>query len=299
MAPDVLEQRVEQPVDQVAEHRARRPVDALLPYVDHYVGYRYAGFEAGQHIGLPSRHLTFVISFDEPLELVVLPDGRRRPSRFDAVVSGFHTRPAIIRHDGTQHGIQLAITPAGARALFGMPAGELAAEAVPLDAIWGRSAAELLDRLDGAASWAARFDVLERTLVGVLAARPGAVLDARPEAVEAFRRLAVSGGGRDIAALAGDVGWSRRHLSSQFGAEYGVGPKQMARVMRFERSRWKLVAPDATALAAIAAECGYADQAHMAREWRALAGSSPSQWLADERLPVVSEEGAAPRSSTG
>ena len=43
-------------------------------------------------------------------------------------------------------------------------------------------------------------------------------------------------------------------------------------------------------LATIAADCGYADQAHMAREWRALAGASPTQWLADERLPFVQDD---------
>ena len=64
-------------------------------------------------MGLPSRHLTFVISFDAPLELAVLPDGSHRPTRFDAMVGGFHTTPAVIRHDGSQHGIQLALTPAG------------------------------------------------------------------------------------------------------------------------------------------------------------------------------------------
>ena len=64
---------------QIAEHRVRRPLALLRPYVDFYVGYHYAGFEPGQHMGLPSRHLTFVISFDDPLELAVLPDGTPPP----------------------------------------------------------------------------------------------------------------------------------------------------------------------------------------------------------------------------
>jgi AraC-like DNA-binding protein len=60
-----------------------------------------------------------------------------------------------------------------------------------------------------------------------------------------------------------------------------------------------VIRPDHRSLAAIAAECGYADQAHMAREWRTLAGASPTQWLADERLPFVQDdEGPAGASST-
>ena len=219
----------------------------------------------------------------------MLPDGTRRPTTFDAMLGGFHTVPAVIRHDGSQHGIQLHVTPAGARALFGLPAGALASTVVPLDALWGRLAGQLLDRLDGAATWDDRFRVLDQVLMRALSVRVDVPSGARPEAAEAFRRLAAMDGRVDVATLASDVGWSRRHLSGQFTAEYGVGPKEMARVLRFERSKRLLIGPERWTLATIAAECGYADQAHMARDWRALAGSSPTQWLADERLPIVQD----------
>ena len=98
----------------------------------------------------------------------------------------------------------------------------------------------------------------------------------------------------DIAALAAEVGWSRRHLTERFTAEYGVGPKQLARVLRFEQSKAMLVRPGRPTLASIAAECGYADQAHMARDWRDIAGSSPTQWLADEQLPIVQDDELSP-----
>src|SRR5688572_29419899 len=127
----------------IAESRVHRPATLLQPFVSDYVGYHYAGFERGEHMGLPSRHLTFVISFDAKLELSVQPDGSRRWAAFDALLGGFHTTPAVIAHDGNQHGIQLSVTPAGARGLFGMPAGELAREVVPLDTVWGRMADEL------------------------------------------------------------------------------------------------------------------------------------------------------------
>lgn len=276
--------------EQVAEQHAWCPPPLLRHAVDHYTGYRYAGFEPGRHMGLPSRHLTFIISFDQPLDLTMVVDGRRTSSTFDAVVSGFHTAPAVIRHDGSQHGIQLHVTPPGARRLFDVPAGDLASDAVPLDALWGPLAAELRDRLDAAPTWRDRFTVLDAMLLRVVASRPLGAPTARAEATEAFRRLIVTDGLIDISSLADHVGWSRRHLSGEFAAEYGVSPKQMARVLRFDRSRSRLVAPDAGSMASIAAECGYADQAHMAREWRALAGASPSQWLAAERLPLVVEE---------
>jgi AraC-like DNA-binding protein len=277
-------------VDQIAEGVVHRPPALLQPYVESYVGYRYTGFPPGEHMGLPSRHLTFVISFDQPLELSRLPDGTEAVTTFDALLGGLHTSPAVIRHDGTQHGIQLQVTPAGARSLFGLPAAELARSVVPLDAIWGPLAGELLDRLAGAVDWPARFAVVDRVLLRALAARVEVPSGARRETTAAWDRLTASAGQVAVAALAEEVGWSRRHLTERFAAEYGVGPKELARVLRFERARSMVARPDRPTLADVAAACGYADQAHMVHEWNSLAGSSPTSWLDSEVLPFVQDE---------
>jgi AraC-like DNA-binding protein len=277
-------------VDQIAEGVVHRPPALLRPYVESYVGYRYVGFPPGEHMGLPSRHLTFVISFDQPLELSRLPDGSERVVTFDALLGGLHTTPAVIRHNGTQHGIQLQVTPAGARGLFGVPAGELARCVVHLDAMWGPLAAELLDRLAGADGWAARFAVVDRVLLRALAGRIEIPSGARRETTVAWDRLTASSGQAAVAEIAAEVGWSRRHLTERFSAEYGVGPKAMARVFRFERARAMVAGRGRPTLAEVAAACGYADQAHMVHEWNSLAGSSPTSWLESELLPFVQDD---------
>ena len=186
-------------MEQVNDTMVRRPPALLAPYVDSIIGYRMHGYHPGEHVGMPSRHLTFVISFDDQLELSLLPGSRRQFSRFDALLGGLHTSRVVIRHDGKQHGIMLAVTPAGARALFGLPAGALASEVVPLDVLWGRLAGELLDRLDAApAAWA---PALRRRRGGAAAGADGARRDP-------LRRQA--GDLRGMAA-AGDDGWPRRH----------------------------------------------------------------------------------------
>jgi transcriptional regulator GlxA family with amidase domain len=113
------------------------------------------------------------------------------------------------------------------------------------------------------------------------------------------KRLCQSDGRLRVDELARDAGYSRRHLTARFRAEYGLAPKTAARVMRFERARALVARPEPPALARIAAACGYADQAHMNREWRALAGASPLGWRAAEVLPFVQDGDRASGAQSG
>ena len=49
-------------------------------------------------------------------------------------------------------------------------------------------------------------------------------------------------------------------------------------------------------LATVAAECGYADQSHLTRDWRQFAGTTPSAWIAGE-LPFVQDTGTDDQAS--
>jgi AraC-like DNA-binding protein len=111
----------------------------------------------------------------------------------------------------------------------------------------------------------------------------------RAELGWAWRRLCETAGGIGVQELAGEIGWSRRHLTEQFRTEYGLAPKVAARVLRFERAVWQLKAKPQTRLADLAADLGYADQAHLTREWHAIAGCSPRQWMTEE-LPFVQDD---------
>lgn len=255
------------------------------------VGYEQRGFPPGTHRGLPSSYVTFVIPVEAPLELSgSFIDGSRR-QLMDTCIGGLHTLPVTIHHAGTQVGVQLAVAPAGARALFGVPASELAATVVDLTELWGRRAAELTDRVRAATSWPERFAVLDDVL-GRLASSP-ATARPRAEVTEAWRLL-TQRRGTPVAAVAKEVGWSRRHLTHRFAAEFGVAPKQLDRIVRFERASSLLKRPGRVRLADVAAESGYADQSHMSREWRDLAGCPPSEWLATEVLPFVQDPAVTP-----
>jgi AraC-like DNA-binding protein len=84
-------------------------------------------------------------------------------------------------------------------------------------------------------------------------------------------------GGR---ALADEVGWSRRHLIARFREQVGAPPKLVARVVRFQQVLRRLERDRDAVGAELAAACGYFDQAHLAREVRALAGLTPGELAA-------------------
>jgi AraC-like DNA-binding protein len=138
--------------------------------------------------------------------------------------------------------------------VLGLPASELTDRQVPLDALWPApdvrklaEAAEPLAALEAVA--AARWRSPDRAMVALAeAARAG-------EAVGAF---------------ADRAGLSARHLQRRSIATFGYPPKTLHRVFRLQRA--VALARDGEPFARVAADAGYADQAHLSREVRALAG---------------------------
>ncbi len=253
----------------------------LAPYVASLVPYDVETGVPGVHQGLPSTTLTFVLPVGEPLDVGWADRPATRARRW-STVSGLHTGPARIHHDGTQRGVQLGLTLAGARALLGVPAAALAGEIVELAQLDGPgdpALRHLPEQLaDRTPEQAGRLVV--RALVTALA-RHGA---AGPRA-EVGRALARLTAGVPVQRVAAEVGYSRRHLGTLVRAESGLSPKEWQRVARLERSRALL---GRRPLREVAASCGYADQAHLTRDWRDLAGLTPGRWVREE-LPFVQD----------
>jgi len=242
--------------------------------------------EPGVHVGMPSTTLTLVLPYDDPLD-VGWAGGPRTVAM--STVAGLHTAPAAIHHGARQAGIQVGLSPLGARLLLGAPAAALRGQIVTLadlDPTGGRGLAQLPARL--AETPPADRPALVRAVLRRAAAHHE---DAAAARAEVGRSLALLTRGVPVAAVADDVGFSRRRLQDLVRAETGVSPKEFARLARFERSH-RLVGRGST-LADVAARCGYADQAHLAREWRALAGLPPTRWL-EREFPNVQAAVADP-----
>ncbi|GAB2725584.1 AraC family transcriptional regulator [Nocardia thraciensis] len=276
------------------------PDPRLRAFVRSYQGYLMRGFEPGTHIGMPGTDLTVIITIDEPIDIPVSPHPAQSAGSWEAMANGLTVRPCSIEHRGFQHGIQLEVTPQGARALLGVPVAELGSWVVDLADLLGADARELRERVSATADWVRRFEILDEILLRRVA-EPA--ID--PNLRQAWRLLTAGTGQARVADVATEIGWSRRYLGGRFAAEFGITPKDAARLARFESSH-RLLRSVATAAAAqtpgrpelsiaeVAAAAGYYDQAHMAREWRELAGMPPSVWLANEQFPFVQDRERLP-----
>jgi AraC-like DNA-binding protein len=161
----------------------------------------------------------------------------------------------------------LRFAPGQGPRLLGVPAAEVRDLRVPLDALWPAARARRL---------AARADrdpaaALEAWAVDRI--RQAGPPDPLPRAVA--RSLAA---GLGLPAVAAAAGLGERQVRRRCEAVFGYGPKRLARILRLQRAL--ALARGGLPPAAVAAEAGYADQPHLAREVRALAGVPLRELLA-------------------
>jgi AraC-like DNA-binding protein len=202
--------------------------------------------------------------------------------RFGSFVGGVYMRPVRVRHEGSARGIQVNLEPAAVRRLTGVPAGELWERTVGLEDLFGREAGFIAEQLYELPDSRARFAALDRELLRRVASAPP---HPQPDVEFAWQLLRRSGGRMAIEELARRLGCSRRHLARRFAEEVGASPKQAARLIRFEAARRQI--RERVPLARVAVDCGYSDQAHMAREFREFAGAPPTA------VPFVQDEAPA------
>jgi AraC-like DNA-binding protein len=214
-----------------------------------------------------------------PTATVIVNTGAAFGGLPTSFATGLADTHAVVEQFGAIECVDVKLTPLGAYTLLGVPMCELANEVLDLADVLGPVAARLTERLANTPDWADRFAVLDAFLLARAEAGPRP----SPEVRWAWRRLVATGGAVPVGALAQEVGWSRRHLVTRFRQQVGLPPKTIARVVRFDGLLRRVGNAGGGAWSRIAAECGYYDQAHMNRDFREFAGTTPSDYLA--RLP--------------
>jgi AraC-like DNA-binding protein len=218
-----------------------------------------------------------------------------------AWISGMQRRWIVIEAQPEANLLVIRFRPGGAYALLGHDAATLTDSVFSLEDVLGRAAVSLRDRVLEASTAELRLDAA----IGWLAERIGRA--ALPAALRyLIGRLEPPAGVR-IRDLADEVGFTERHMLSLFQRWIGIGPKQYARIRRFQGvlarvsqhapsdPELRAAPPEPPDWAETAAAFGYADQSHLTHEFRAFAGLTPGQYVAAYRgltnyLPITLEQ---------
>lgn len=253
----------------------RQPRPSLRPFVlrlwaidEHGGSLRVSG--AREH-ALPTSgmHLVFRLS-DEPLRLFDSPRDIRGRHVGLNLVGGAHSTYYVKDVSTPARSVGALLRPGAARLLFGATAEELAERHTPLEDLWRPMEVELArERLLNAGGPDRQLEVLE----SLLACRLPQVSGLHPGVAEALERF-------DALESVGEAvrrsGYSHRHFVSLFRTAVGLPPKVYSRILRFKRVLRRGVEGGPLSLAALALETGYSDQAHLTREFRQLAGTTPT-----------------------
>ncbi|MFF3340144.1 helix-turn-helix domain-containing protein [Streptomyces flavidovirens] len=254
--------------------RVTRPwPPGLRPYVHSYVGYGEAVASPYRVRLVPAGRAVVVISLGEPFtQIRRLHEVSSSSGVIGSLIAGLEDGPRVCDHPGGQEAIRLELTPLGAYRLFAVPMSELTNRVVELCDVLGPEAGVLVEQLAATGDWSARFDLLDFVLLARFERGP----DPAPEVSHAWRLLTREAGAIPIRRIAAEVGWSHGHLVRRFTQQIGLTPKMSARVLRFDRAV-RLLSRGGADLSEVTAACGFYDQAHLNREFRALAGTTPVQ----------------------
>ncbi len=224
---------------------------------------------------VPSGTSELVIALDDAPLRTADREGGVLESVGSALYCGAQSSPFVI--DTQSQGLLIGVhfKPGGACPFCSPPAVELRTARVGLCELWGGAAAVLCQDLAAASTAAARFGLLDNTLLA-RAARP---LARHPAVAYGIGALDGAEGAVTVAAVTEKTGLSGRRFIELFDREVGLTPKLFARVRRLQAVLLRLQDPGDAAWVEVALAHGYFDQAHMIRDFQQFTGLAPTAYL--------------------
>lgn len=221
---------------------------------------------------LPNATLELVLALGEPHRRVTDEGHRVIPT---ASLAGLWSQPLVLHHSATCDTLGIILRPAGAYALLARDLSEISDQMVDARDLLGREVAELAERCAESRGVAERFALVERWIL----TRIARARTPDPAITWIAAEIERTSGNVRVGRLREATGMSATRLVDTFRRQIGVRPKLYARLVRFSRTLERLREPDVR-LVDLALDAGYYDQAHMDAEFRALAGVSPTTFLA-------------------
>jgi AraC-like DNA-binding protein len=188
-------------------------------------------------------------------------------------VAGASAAATVLQLSGRLEGVSVALHPGAAATLLGIPAGEIYNCALSLDALWGAEAHALIQQMAEAKDDASRVALLTAALQRRIA---GEVSPNQQRARHAAHLVSHAAGRLPLRQVAGAVNVGERRLQQLFYEHVGMSFRAWSRLSRLHACLRLIRQQPGPAWADLAAEAGFYDQAHLANEFRALCGLSPT-----------------------
>jgi len=221
---------------------------------------------------MPDGRAELIFNFADPFESLAGADLRRQPL---SLLVGPGRRAMAIRPTGRVDLIGIRFRPEALTSWLRVRGGEVADAAFALGELPVPLEATLAEQLAETSSTRHRFAILGRHL-----AKTTGSSDRR---LSAAVDMALAEGGARPENIARRLGLSRRQLGRLFRERIGIPPQSLGRLGRFQRVLRELDGNPRASLAATAARLGYFDQAHMSRDFRLFAGTTPGRYLREVR----------------
>lgn len=225
---------------------------------------------------LPSRLCALIVNLrGEPFQLYQTSDAASPQAVSDIVISGMQSRPLVLDAASRAATIGAVFRPGWAWALFDRPIDEFTDQTIALGDLWPRTAPLIRERLAEAPTSADAFRVLEHLLKQQLD-RP---LRPHPAITLATEIFDASPASLSVEDVADRTGYSQRRFSELFREQVGLTPKQYARISRFQKVLDSISRRDNIDWIDITFTAGYYDQSHFIRDFRQLAGCTPTEYM--------------------
>ncbi|HYP12922.1 MAG TPA: helix-turn-helix transcriptional regulator [Bryobacteraceae bacterium] len=223
---------------------------------------------------LPSPQITLIIDLGPTVRILNSSGDAVIALHHGGFVAGLDNTWTLTESLGHMRCIQVDFTLTGAQRILHESMTSIAGCTVSLDDYFGSAAQLLRDQLLESRRAESRFQLLDEFFTARLT-RPGAQSD---WVESAWDRIQTSGGRLSIRALAEGSGFSARHLESCFKNRFGMTPKQLARLVRFNSVLADLRSGRFADWTSIAVNHGYFDQAHFIRDFKQYSGGTPTEF---------------------
>jgi len=247
-----------------------QPSPFLEPYIKQYWLLKTLGDPVSLARTVPTGMMNLILHRGS--RLLSVHDNVYHPRVF---LSGHEKTFADLEYSGQIDMISVVFRPAGARAFFNLPMNKVNDLRVTANDLGDKELAELESSLTSTENDRACILMIEHFLLK----RLRNLTEYNLKRIETAISL-INSGQTDVASLADAACLSTKQFKRIFSEHIGANPKEFSRTIRFQRALHILETRPQISLTVLAYECGYYDQSHLIKEFKALSGYTPTEYIA-------------------